>query len=558
MGSLLILGAAAWVINPVAGEPDAASWSGVGIWAGTVALCALLLWLISYACDLLRVLAAMWRPLVLILAAAYLLFSNDQGRELGVGLMAEDSGWRLFFLFLALIYWGFNNWHTARLGLRAAFSAPKGDEKWLFWPPRLLGICAHLFAAINLSLAAANQPEFAADGQWLAWTAPFAIALATALVWVLDHFLLSERRPLERRMPTKIAAVVVAIILLGGIAIVAFGVPGAPAGFSGGTIAISASAIVVLVVISLLHHKKPLGPGAPDAERGKDNEHDDREIFIFTVVLFSIAFGFACATWTNPIAVGGSLGSMVVAYFAFGALLALVNAFEAAVAWTGKGVFGCGVRPRVVGAYVVVFLIGLAVTNAWLHPFHRVRPCDGDCVVPSSAEGFTVATAPDQRPTVAAAAHAWYEQAKAAYSAADGKGPVPMLIVATAGGGIRAAYWTATVLERLESDFRAKWGGAVRPYLFAISGVSGGSVGATAFDAALAKRDENPSCKAGDDNCPLATTFLTADFLAPALASLVFVDAPASFLPDLGQGDRARRSNGASRLQAEACWRGLS
>jgi hypothetical protein len=105
-------------------KPSATGWTGwalgIGIWVGAFGLLALLLRLISNATDLFVALAAMWRPLVLILAAAYLLFSNDQGRELGVGLLAENNGWRLFFLFLALIYWAANNWHTARLGLRAA------------------------------------------------------------------------------------------------------------------------------------------------------------------------------------------------------------------------------------------------------------------------------------------------------------------------------------------------------------------------------------------------------------------------------------------------------
>ncbi|MGO7998471.1 hypothetical protein ACC734_40060, partial [Rhizobium ruizarguesonis] len=64
-----------------------------------------------------------------------------------------------------------------------------------------------------------------------------------------------------------------------------------------------------------------------------------------------------------------------------------------------------------------------------------------------------------------------------------------------------------------------------------------------------------------------STTFLAADFLAPALASLVFVDAPSSFLPDFGQLVAlsqgrlesgcasliaAQPSNGVSKMQAEA------
>jgi hypothetical protein len=108
---------------------------------------------------------------------------------------------------------------------------------------------------------------------------------------------------------------------------------------------------------------------------------------------------------------------------------------------------------------------------------------------------------------------------------------VPMVIVAAAGGGIRAAYWTATVLETIKKDLDPN---GLRPYLFAISGVSGGSVGATAFDAALANSDET-TC---GQKCKSSTEFLSEDFLAPTLASGIFKDVPASFLPDLGQDDR--------------------
>jgi putative Mn2+ efflux pump MntP len=249
-----------------------------------------------------------------------------------------------------------------------------------------------------------------------------------------------------------IAGAIVAIFLLAGIpgfiAGVASTVRSLPPGFSWGTFSISASAVVFLIGVSWLR-RRPLVKGSREAEKAADDQRENREISVFTVGLFLIAFVFACATWTNSVAVGWSLGSMVVAYFALGAILALVNFVEFAVAWTiGKGVFGPGARPRVVGAYAVVFVIGLGVLNAWLHPFHRVRPCDGDCAVPKSAS-------PDERPTAAAAARVWYEQAKAAYGKARGEGPVPMLIVATAGGGIRAAYWTrarAATLDKAKNE----------------------------------------------------------------------------------------------------------
>ena len=280
---------------------------------------------------------------------------------------------------------------------------------------------------------------------------------------------------------------------LGGLAIAAIFLPD-PQGFLFGTISIGLSAVAFLVFISWLWSRTPLSESASAQQRAEDDTRERKQIERFTKWLFGIACLVALAVWISPTQVGRFLGSMVVVYFAFGAILALINAFEFAVVWTTKRQwFGETAKPRVVGAYAVAFVIGLAVLNAWLHPFHRVRLCDsGDCV----------SAIPEQRPTVAAAARAWYEQAKASYAKAHDGEPVPMFIVATA-GGIRAAYWTATILEKLDKDFAAE--GGVRPYLFAISGVSGGSVGAAAFEAALTKRDEG-NCKGGDKACPLATS----------------------------------------------------
>jgi hypothetical protein len=546
---------------------------GIGVWAGVIAFCALLLESISRADDFLKAAAAMWRPIVLLIGAGYLLFFNDQGRELGVSLLSEKNGWPILFLALALIYWAANSWHTARLGIHAALVSGaigiptfqhaqiqngnskrhvvKGDERWLFWPPRLLGVCAHLFASINLSLAAWGLPlaawgdHYASLLRWLSWTAPLAIVLATALVWAEDAKRSNRGRasvPADVQMlARRVGRVAISgeMVLLGCLAVAAYFLSD-PQGFLLGTIAISFSAVAFLALIAWLRNQAQLlGPKATADERAEDDERERKQIERLTIGLFAITCFVALAVWISPTQVGGFLGSMVVTYFAFGAILALINVFEFAVVWTTKRHwFGTTARPRVVGAYAVAFLVGLAALNAWLHPFHRVRLCDGgDCVAKLT---------PDGRPTVAAAARAWYRQAQAAYAGADGKGPVPMLIVATAGGGIRAAYWTATILERLEKDFETR-GGSVRPYLFAISGVSGGSVGAAAFEAALVGRDES-NCtpdkpgdtagKPGEKACPLATDFLNEDFLAPALASWIFEDTPANFLPDLGLADR--------------------
>jgi hypothetical protein len=540
---------------------------GIGLWAGAIALCALLLKSISDA-SFLKAAAAMWRPLALLALAGYLLFFNDQGRELGISLLGEKYVSQIIFLAIALIYWAANTWHTARLGIHAALergelggvpSQPsqlrhknskrrfvKPDDPWLFWAPRLLGVCAHLFAAINLSLAAWALPiaVWGNSGalRLLAWTAPVAIALATAFVWAEDvkrsiranAYASADTKVLARRVGR--VAISGEIVLLCCLAVAAWFLPDSQ-GFLLGTIFISLSAVAFLAVISWLRNRALLDLDASAETRAEDDERERKEIEAFTLGLLGIACLVAVAVWISPTGVGRFLGSMVVVYFAFGAILALVNAFEFAVVWTTRsGWYSETARPRVVGAYAVAFMIGLAALNAWLHPFHRVRLCDGgNCVAPPVAAGYSVATLPNDRPKVADAAKAWYQQAKAAYDKAHGDGPVPMFIVAAAGGGIRAAYWTATILDQLETDFATE--GGVRPYLFAISGVSGGSVGAAAFEAALTKRDET-HCVINTQGCPVATGYLTEDFLAPALASWIFEDTPSSFLPDFGQGDR--------------------
>src|SRR5262249_20125220 len=78
-----------------------------------------------------------------------------------------------------------------------------------------------------------------------------------AVLWGDDHFLLSERTGHAATKTKTCAAAAVAFFLFVIIAIGVLSVPGAPAGFSWGTISISASAIVFLIAISWLHHKKP-------------------------------------------------------------------------------------------------------------------------------------------------------------------------------------------------------------------------------------------------------------------------------------------------------------
>ena len=125
------------------------------------------------------------------------------------------------------------------------------------------------------------------------------------------------------------------------------------------------------------------------------------------------------------------------------------------------------------------------------------------------------------------------------------RSPRPIYLVAAEGGGIRAAYWTSSVLAKLHElhpEFSR--------HLFAISGVSGGSLGALVYGALLIEAHDqskvNPgattlSCSPSEDrssstsNVPkgfvrCARAVLSEDYLSPALAAMLFPDLVQRFL----------------------------
>lgn len=127
----------------------------------------------------------------------------------------------------------------------------------------------------------------------------------------------------------------------------------------------------------------------------------------------------------------------------------------------------------------------------------------------------------------------------------------PVIVVATEGGGVRAAYWTAVLLAQLQEDLPN-----FRDHLFAISGVSGGSLGAAVFDQLLGIDRSAADCKpasrfagsaaaspSGQKPPPLvecARDVLSHDFLAPTIGAFLYPDLVQRFLPFPLLPDRAK------------------
>jgi hypothetical protein len=108
----------------------------------------------------------------------------------------------------------------------------------------------------------------------------------------------------------------------------------------------------------------------------------------------------------------------------------------------------------------------------------------------------------------------------------------PIFLITAEGGGIRAAYWTATVLGKLE-DSNSQFA----RHILALSGVSGGSVGLSIFASLVNETRHQTRLSCGSaERC--AQTICGADLLTAPLAAML-VGEPIHRLTGLGEGDRS-------------------
>ncbi len=149
---------------------------------------------------------------------------------------------------------------------------------------------------------------------------------------------------------------------------------------------------------------------------------------------------------------------------------------------------------------------------------------------------------PRPRDPVADHLREWIAQ-RPEIAADPGAEPYPVFVVAAEGGGIRAAYWTALVLATLEDRHPG-----FACHVFAVSGVSGGSLGGAVFAALTAERWNESGAVHAHPCPPRAETrdmraavrgILGRDFLGPAVAGWLFPDFVQRFLPFPCLPDRA-------------------
>ena len=193
-----------------------------------------------------------------------------------------------------------------------------------------------------------------------------------------------------------------------------------------------------------------------------------------------------------------------------------------------------------------VILIALALSLLFTAIF------DGDRFVLRTVERGPTS---QSRPELRQAVREWIEKAKLKLERDQQKGlkkdtdRVDMVVVATAGGALRAAMWTGSILGILQDrvpDFETKLG--------AVSAVSGGALGAVAYQATLWEKQNGArgfKCQAPEPCFERRIQAgLSGDFLAPAMLGLVSNDVALTLIGPVTK-DRAEALEGAWELSWE-------
>ncbi len=237
--------------------------------------------------------------------------------------------------------------------------------------------------------------------------------------------------------------------------------------------------------------------------------------------------------WRHPVPFGSALGTFLV-FAIFVSCLAIMTTLL--FVWSRRLDFP--IIPALIAAAVVFSVLDL-------NDNHHIRWIKTASSSGEASRSNSATSAPRQIP-LDDAFLAWYEN-RPDKPAAGSDARYPVYILAAQGGGIYAATQSLMFLVKMQSACRK-----FTEHLFAISSVSGGSIGA-AFYSALVDQYEF-----GDEACPtieertkpskatwhvfdVARDLMLVDYLSPLVASLLFPDFAQRFLPvELPALSRAR------------------
>ena len=238
-----------------------------------------------------------------------------------------------------------------------------------------------------------------------------------------------------------------------------------------------------------------------NARRGADSLRGLERCSVIASLVLAVAAMVAAAAW--PARFGALIGAPAVVFFGLGLIIpVIVTAIQ----------MGSSLRIPVAGTLLALAVVfGLWVDN------HAVGRRAFGAATTGTTDRLSLTEA--------------YEQWRAAQKGgADGR--KTMILIAVQGGASRAGYWTAVALSSLREAAKAK-GVDIDPHIFALSSVSGGSVGAVGYAAMLKSAPDAPDFKLR------LLRFAGENVLGGAMTGMLFTDLLQRFLPVTFLPDRA-------------------
>lgn len=419
---------------------------------------------------------------------------------------------------------------------------PEGDVPWALYLLRVLWLCAFpvgIVAAgvvVLLGLDQAQETLLSLEsGSAQTATLVFSFGLWLLLAWYTSRLLLDRRfKPdslgecvnarfaerLRRWLPRG-------LILGGGLPIAAFFLLQTRERLIGVSL-LAVTALLYLFVWRRRAWLLKLGTGstlarwlALDYRRDviaamarEDRMSTPSRVLVVLVMLLQWAVYAALVAW--PEATARALGSPALVLLAMGSWI----------------VFG-----GILLTYVPKAMIGYPLTPLPLLLFVAFAPLNDNHRV-AHPERSARAAVGNRQP-----ADAWV-QTWLRTVGADGKRP--LVLVASAGGASRAAYWSSAALARLQ-DLGEQQGVNFSDSIFTISGTSGGALGAAAFVAAVDARRQAIDITACTP-WKLVRDFTGQDHLATPVGDMLYPDLMQRFLPVVFPG--ADRSLGLEQVWA--------
>ncbi|BBY62360.1 hypothetical protein [Mycolicibacterium helvum] len=286
-------------------------------------------------------------------------------------------------------------------------------------------------------------------------------------------------------------------------------------GFPIGAIVVGAG--VVAATFAVLHASGRINGAHADADRrdGRPGRWTAAAVGSLAIPLF-LAMGLYPQVGGHILGPWGAILALCIALAFVGAALVMLS--DQVRTWGLLAAIGFRRTPFIFGI-LLCLIINSAIDDKYV--YHDTRL--GERLAASSDRA---SNGPLSQISLTAALDQW---AVVQRSKNPGRTEIPLVFVASAGGGIRAAYWTALVMRCLTqaANNPCRQDQALPlESIFLASGISGGSLGLAGLHAA-------PNATAWVDS-------LKADFLGPTVAAMTFRDLANALLRiNIHDSDRA-------------------